>query len=377
MLERSVSRSTACGALLLCALHLAAPAHAQPGTGDKALSAELTRIAEINQRRRALSQNLGRQRVELTRSTQRADALQKQLDATTDAVARAKLLDQAADALSGVAYLTGQLQAGYAELHELESELTDMLASADADVARMTAESAARAAQLKAKQRALSLRSRAQLGPAKSSADKQAKLADELTTWKAMQDDAEARIEKANAEPRFASLTATPPRSMRALPRTTPGKVETLRACSVREVDWPNITFDVAGRSVQLIDGQGPIEPATGAESVSVRIKETHFGDTNRNGREEVFLLVEREEVTSSFRGESARETDGLYVLESAPDCSMRQLADIVLPTRGIQGKPVPGGYDYEAHDAFREFRWIDGILRETTVRSRLARMIR
>jgi hypothetical protein len=159
-------------------------------------------------------------------------------------------------------------------------------------------------------------------------------------------------------------------------PQARGSKVETLRACSVREVDWPNITIDVAGRSVQLIDGQGPLEPHSAQESVSVRIKQASFGDSNGNGREEVFLLVEREEVTISWRGEHASERDGLYVLESAPDCSMRQLAEFVLTARGVAGKPVAGGYDYDGHDAFREFRWIDGVFKETTVRSRLARVI-
>lgn len=389
MLRRTAGRGAFWRALgLACLLALpvtahAQTAHAQPRAADATHAAELTRVAEINQRRRALAGQLGRQRVALIQAEKRAEQLQKQLEAPANGIdaapaLRARLLDQRADALESVVYLTGALESGHAEQAELEAEVTELLAGADAQATVLAADPEQRAVARKAKQRALALKSRARLGPALSSAEKQVRLSAEQAAWKEQQQAASAQLAAVRAEPRFASLTATPPRNQRKRAPPTRGKVETLRACSVRDVDWKNITIDVGGRSVQLLDGQGPIEPAGAEESASVRLKEVTFGDTNDNGREEVFLLVDREEVTRAPEGgELARERDGLYVLESAPDCSMRQLADLALSTRGLSGKPVRGGYDHDGRDALRELRWVDGVLQVTQVRSRLAGAIR
>ncbi|MET0340142.1 MAG: hypothetical protein ABW252_04040 [Polyangiales bacterium] len=383
MLRRTLGRGAVCRALgLVCCLStLPSASFAQATKAEPTLAAELTRVSEVNQRRRALTLAIARQRTELTRAAQRAEQLRTQLDDPAQSVEaapalRAKLLDQRADALGDVVYLTGQLQSGHAEQSELEAELSELLAGADAQAAGVDASQ--RMAAMKAKQRAVMLKTRAKLGPALATPEKQVKLAEELAAWRQQQQDATRAQAAVAAEPRFASLTATPPRNLRKLPAATRAKVETLRACSVRDVDWKNITIDVGGRSVQLLDGQGPIEPARADGSASVKLKEVSYGDTNANGREEVFLLVDREEVTRAPDvGEVANELDGLYVLESASDCSMRQLADVVLSARGLGGKPVRGGYDHDGRDALRELRWVEGVLELKEVKPRIARVIR
>ena len=351
-----------CGALLrvlvslVCSVRPALASHAQPP------SQRIRAVAELAASRRSTS--VGRaQRATCApargaeQSAKQSALLAQQLAAPDKSVeaapaVRAKLLDELADALGSVVYLTGQLNAGHEEQAELEGELTELMAGADAAATVAAADPEQRMAALKAKQRALLLKTRARLGGPLPSGDKQAKLAAELEAWKQQQREATAQLAKVDAEPRFASLTATPPRNMQKPATVKKGKVETLRACSVRDVDWRNITIDVGGRSVQLIDGQGPLAPG----DASVRIKDVSYGDSNGNGREEVFLLVDREEFTrtpAAADGERAGRPVRLRARLLQHAAARRPGA---LDARRVR-KPVSGGYDHDGRYAILELR--------------------
>ena len=364
-MHRSCNRHVL-AAILLTALAGGAPAlpsTSQAQAAPQAPTEEMRQVQEISQRRRALTLQLNQQRLALARAQKLESELRAQLDKPENAAerapdARARLLDKESDALQTVVYLAGQLQAGSAEWSELGLVLSDIVAQADAaaSAAATDATPKGRMLGMQAKQQAALLKMRAQLGAPAQAESKRVQAEVESAAWKSQRAEAEQRLAKVDAEPRFGKLSETPPRTAKGR-FGQPAQGAALKACNVREVDWKNVTITISGRSMLLIDGQGPIEPQRGGMRSSVTVKQLDFADTNGDQRDEALMLVEREEYAAASADALTSTVPALYVFDITPECGLRRLAEVALPSGGRAGKPVAGGYEYESASDFRDYR--------------------